>query len=203
MAVTTAFYFVSKLKAQTPSCGKGWDFQSPLRYPAPCLTLDILMDMCCNSQHFSSAKTRQSQLLMQQKPQKDGSPFLSPRCKSHSCPETSARNSGSRRLHTNIAAGIFPTAAKSSLKAGCLAELLFPQINTHNLTQNREALLWEYSSRLISKNPALIFPPRCRNATGLDGTLGGDRWPEHSKGHAGILAHIGKCFLITPFAESC
>lgn len=172
MAGPTAFYFVSKLRAQTPSFGKGWDFQSPARHPAPRLALDILMDMCYNSQRFYSAKTRQSQLLMLQKPQKDGSPFLSPCCKSHPCPETSARNSGSQRLHTNIAAGIFPTAAKSSLKAGCLAEQLFPQINTHNLTQNREAPLWEHSSQCISKNPALIFPPCCRNATRLDGTLG-------------------------------
>lgn len=181
LAVPTAFYFVSKLRAQTPSFGKGWDFQSPVRHPAPRLTLEILMDVCYKSQHFSSAKTRQSQLLLQQKPQKDRSLFQSPRCKSHPCPEMSAHNSSRRRLHKNIAAGIFPTAAKSSLKAGCLAELLFPQINTHNLTQNREAPLWEYSSRLISKKPALIFPPRCRNATGLDRTSGRERRPEHSK----------------------
>lgn len=40
LAVPTAFYFVSKLRAQTSSFGKGWDFQSPVRHPAHVGCLD-------------------------------------------------------------------------------------------------------------------------------------------------------------------
>lgn len=68
--------FVSKLRAQTLSLGNGGDFQSPVRHPAPCLPLDIPMDACCNSHHEANTAFNASET------QKDGSPFLSPHCKS-------------------------------------------------------------------------------------------------------------------------
>lgn len=58
LALPTAFYLVSKLRAQTASFRKGWDLQSPVRHSAPRLTLDALMEECCNKHHFSSAKRR-------------------------------------------------------------------------------------------------------------------------------------------------
>lgn len=152
LALPTAFYLKSRLKT---ACyfGEGWDSQSPVRHPAPCLTQDILVDTCFNTQ----CKHEAISAFTAMETPKGWEPLAKPSLQSQPCPEP--RLCSSQRLHTNLAAGIIPTAAKLSLKAGCLAELLFPQINTHNLTQNREAPLWEYSSCHIPKNPALSFPP--------------------------------------------
>lgn len=181
LAVPTSFYFVSKLGAQTPLFRKGGDFQSPVRHSAPHLTLDIAMDACSDSHRFTGAKTRQSQLLMQQKPQKDGSPH----CQSHPCPDRSTHTGGSRRPHTDVAAGVFPTAAKSSLKARCLAEPLFPQINTHSLTQNRESPYFQKPSLDFRPPPSTGGMPLGRTVPweGTDGqrTPRGTRAPRHTE----------------------
>ena len=136
-------------------------------------------------------------------PKRPGAPLPNPRCRSHPCPTTSTRGSSSRQLHTNRAAGIFPTAPTSSLKAGCLAELPFPQINTHSLTPKREAPRWECSGRLLSKNPALIFVPFA------GGTLPGWTAPQAgSDGQSTPRAMRGpqhkqaRILLITPFVAS-